>query len=298
MDHRAVPIAIPDSFAAMPRWWSEGEQWLRELPGLIYAQCARWDLRVDGQPAHGSNAIVIPVVRGDSRFALRLTPPLPEIDDEVRALRFWDGRGTVRLFEADPARGATLLELLAAHQSLADQPVPEAMTELGRMMRRLAVPAPASVTSTATLAAEGSAELEREWHEMNEPFDAAILAEAVRVSPSLSASEFDVAVNGDLHSAQVLRGEREDWLTVDPKLLRGDIEYDLARVLWTRLDEMATASDIVRQFDTVVAASGIDRDRARDWVIFRTVDYWLWGLGYGLTEDPVRCARLAAALMT
>jgi streptomycin 6-kinase len=55
-------------------------------------------------------------------------------------------------------------------------------------------------------------------------------------------------------------------LTVDPKLLRGDVEYDLGRVLWTRLDEMPTASDIVRQFDTVVAAAGIARDRARDWV--------------------------------
>jgi streptomycin 6-kinase len=130
------------------------------------------------------------------------------------------------------------------------------------------------------LGAERSAELEREWHKLGEPFDAAIVAEAIRVAPPLSVSQFDVAVNADLHSAQVLRGEREDWLTVDPKLLRGDVEYDLGRVLWTRLDEMPTASDIVRRFDTVVAASGIARDRARDWVIFRTVDYWLWGLGY------------------
>ncbi len=24
----------------------------------------------------------------------------------------------------------------------------------------------------------------------------------------------------------------------------------------------------------------------------RSVDYWLWGLEHGLTEDPVRCDRL------
>jgi streptomycin 6-kinase len=81
-------------------------------------------------------------------------------------------------------------------------------------------------------------------------------------------------------------------LAVDPVLYRGDIAFDLGRVLWTRLDEMAA---IVPHFDTAVSAAGLDRDRARDWVVWRTVDYWLWGLSVGLTEDPVRCARLVAA---
>jgi streptomycin 6-kinase len=48
-------------------------------------------------------------------------------------------------------------------------------------------------------------------------------------------------------------------------------------------------------FDTVVTEAALDRDRARDWVVFRTVDYWLWGLKAGLTEDPLRCARLLTA---
>jgi hypothetical protein len=26
----------------------------------------------------------------------------------------------------------------------------------------------------------------------------------------------------------------------------------------------------------------------------RSVDYWLWGLSVGLTEDPARCARVAS----
>jgi streptomycin 6-kinase len=108
----------------------------------------------------------------------------------------------------------------------------------------------------------------------------------------LSQTTSELAVNADLHSDQVLAGVREAWLTVDPVLYRGDIEFDLAPVLWTRLDEM---TDIVPHFDTVVTEAALDRDRARDWVIFRTVDYWLWGLRSGLTEDPLRCARLLTA---
>jgi streptomycin 6-kinase len=94
----------------------------------------------------------------------------------------------------------------------------------------------------------------------------------------------------------VLRGHREEWLCVDPELLRGDIEYDLARVLWTRMDDMPDEAAIVGHFDTVVGEAGLARDRARGWVVFRTIDYWLWGLRIGLTEDPLRCRRLATAL--
>jgi len=84
-------------------------------------------------------------------------------------------------------------------------------------------------------------------------------------------------------------------LAVEPVLLRGDIEYDLGRVLWTRIHEMPGDTDVRRHFDSLVAVAGLDRERARDWVLFRTVDYWLWGLDHGLTTDPERCRRLVAA---
>jgi streptomycin 6-kinase len=32
-------------------------------------------------------------------------------------------------------------------------------------------------------------------------------------------------------------------------------------------------------------------------VVLRTVDYWLWALRTGLTIDPPRCERLAAAFL-
>ena len=80
---------------------------------------------------------------------------------------------------------------------------------------------------------------------------------------------------------------------MDPVLYRGDIEFDLGRVLWWDLDRM---TEIVPYFDIAVREAGLQRDRARDWVFWRTVDYWLWGLQAGLTEDPVRCARLVTAL--
>lgn len=53
---------------------------------------------------------------------------------------------------------------------------------------------------------------------------------------------------------------------------------------------------IIHQLGVIADAAGLDHDHARQTALYRTVDYWLWGLGHGLTEDPDRCTRLAGAL--
>ena len=152
-DRCSAGVTVPPSFAAMPRWRAEGSRWLAALPRKIDMQCDRWGLRIVGPAAHGSNAIVVPVDRDGEPLVLRMTPPGPDVAELVRALRFWDGRGTVRLILDDLDAGAMLLERLSA-ESLATVPVDEAMDVIGRMMRRLAVPAPADVRSTTALVAD------------------------------------------------------------------------------------------------------------------------------------------------
>ncbi len=289
-------ITLPDSYLAMPRWWHGERDWLAALPETVATMCDRWNFTIDGDPMHGSNALVLPVRRDSEPLALRLTPPDEKTTAEVRALRFWDGRGVVRLIEADPDRGASLLERLHGPETLASRPLSEAMPVIACLMRRMAVPAPANVPHTSDLVRERLQSMPLEWERLGGPFDRAILDRALAHCLTLAESSGDLAVNGDLHCDQVLRADREPWLAVDPVLLRGDIEYDLARVLWTRLDEMDGDADIRHWLDVLIAEAGLDRDRATRWVRFRTVDYWLWGLLYGLTEDPKRCARLVAAV--
>lgn len=288
-------IAVPQAFRDMPRWWTEGSAWLEALPSLVQTYCSRWRLTVTGEMTHGSNAAVVPVVRGGDPFVLRLTPPGPAVVEQVEALRFWNGRGTVQLIDADAPGGVMLLERLAVDASLLSVPVTEAMPILGKMIRHLAIRAPQHVPSTADAVAARMPALPVEWERCGRPFPESTLRQALEVGGRLSRTESQLAVNGDLHSAQVLRGDREPWLTVDPVLMRGDIAFDLGRILWTRIDEISDASDIVQHFQSAVDAAGIDRDHGRDWIIFRTVDYWLWGLTAGLTEDPLRCQRLLMA---
>lgn len=287
---------MPHSFRAMPRWWHGNASWLDALPRLVEKQLALWGLVVDGEVRHGSNSLVVPVLRAGEPLVLRLTPPSSAFGEEVAALRFWDGHGTVRLLAADVPAGAMLLERLDASRSAQDLPLDEAVAVLGQMMRRLAVPPPARTTTTAALARQRLAELTDDWNRLGRPFPQSMLAMAYASGRVVAEPATDLAANGDLHFQQVLRTEAGAWTCVDPRLLRGDIEYDLARVLWSRLDEMADDAEIHRHLQTAVHSAGLDAVRARHWVLFRTVDYWLWGLARGLTEDPQRCDRLANAV--
>lgn len=286
-------IKVPETFRAMPRWWVDGSDWLDALPQLVAEQCDRWGLQLDGRAWHGSNALVVPVLRGGEPLALRLLPPREDVVAESAALTFWDGRGTVRLVEVDPDTNAALLERLDGSTDLTSQPLDEAVVVLAEIMRRLAVPAPTSVRSTAEVAAGDAASFTRRWERLGRPVDRQTVEACVEAAATVSVTPTPhLAVNGDLHHAQVLAGTRLPWIVVDPVLLRGDVQYDLARALWTRLDEMKTDDTIHQHVGEMVDVAGLDPVRTDAWILVRSMSYLLWGLEHGLTTDPVRCRRL------
>lgn len=45
--------------------------------------------------------------------------------------------------------------------------------------------------------------------------------------------------------------------------------------------------------DAVVEAGGLDRALATEWSLARVLDYRLWAMEEGFTEDPERWGRLA-----
>ena len=77
----------------------------------------------------------------------------------------------------------------------------------------------------------------------------------------------------DLHFQNVLAGEREPWLAIDPKPLAGRPGFELPPVLWNRVDELGTGSafrwSVRRRLQVVCDAAGIDEDEARAWVVVR-----------------------------
>ena len=288
-------ITVPETFREMPRWWHDqpGRPWLDELPSLVLTQCRRWGLAVDGAPLHGANAFVVPVRRDRQRYVLRFSPPGDDIAQEANALQVWDGRGTVRLFELDNQVRAMLLERLDSTRSLQSEPLHVAILVIAELICTLAIPVCDDVPSTGAIAAGHIQDFERDWHAIDGPTPRSQLEVAIKLARERASEPGSaLAVDGDLHCRQVLASDRARWLVVDPLLLRGDSEYDFARVLWERLDELPHDADVIDAFNTFVRAAQVPAERARVWIVLRSMSYLLWGIPRGLTQDPPKCQRL------
>jgi streptomycin 6-kinase len=136
----------PERFARTIRevFGERGEAWLRRLPETL-AECERrWLLRIGPPFAELTYNYVAPAERADGGAAvLKLGVPNKALSSEIAALAHFDGRGAVRLLEADVDVGALLLDRLAPGTSLrtvADDA--EATRIAAGVMRELWRPAP------------------------------------------------------------------------------------------------------------------------------------------------------------
>ena len=282
-----IPAELGRRAAQGPDW----ADWLQRLPRLVGDLAQEWRLSADGEAMTGSWSLVLPV-RTDTGDAAVLKVSCHADDEgvhEALALQHWAGRGTVRLLRADPGRRALLLERLH-REDLNTVAELEACEIVARCYRRLHVPALPQLRTVTSY-------LER-WLDALDalPAQAPVPRRMVQHARSLGRDlvtdpqSVGRIVHGDLHGANVLAGEREPWLVIDPKPMSGDPHYEPAPMLWNRWDDLLAAGDVRgavrRRFHVLVDTAGLDPDRARDWVIVRMVINASWTV-----EDAARTGR-------
>jgi len=282
-----------------------GEDWaafVDRLPRVFGEVCEEWGLVVDGEPTHGFGSLVVPVRRGEEAAVLKLAFGDVEGEHEALGLQRLGGLGAVRLLAADPHRRALLLERL--HPTDLDSlPVLDACAVVAGLYARIHVPAPPQLRHVTTY-------LDRWTPRLRElPRDAPIPRRLVEQTLALVGDLFGdlgpgVMLHGDLHYQNVLAGDREPWLVIDPKPMAGDRHYEPAPMLWNRWDEAVASGDVRsalrRRFHTIVDEAGLDEQLARDWVVVRMVYNMVWELEDHL-ETPdrdwlTRCVAICKAV--
>jgi streptomycin 6-kinase len=291
-----VPERLAERFARDEG--AAGRAWVAELPNLVQRYCRAWSLRPDGPPMHGFVALALPVLRADDTPAvLKISWRDRETVDEPVALATWQGHGAALLLDRDDEHGALLLERLDHTRTLDTEPIGEAVTVAGGLLRRLSVPAPRSLRLRLPEVAERwRAELPAENANLGRPVPESLLDKAIGYCAELGPQAAELMVNADLHYQNVLRGQREPWLLIDPKVLVGDPEFGLIPLLWNRFELMDGERGIHARLAELVDVAGLDARRALGWTLVRAVDTWLWALAHGGFPDAEICARLALAL--
>ncbi len=243
---------------------------------LLEAVAAEWDLRLEGAVRDGPRpGVAVRTAEGQAALLEHAPDGSPY---EHLALRAWDGKGAVRLLRADPRRHLLLTERTDPDDDLQSLDPWEACTQTGQLyavLHRTPIPQPPRL---ADLAPRWFADLEL-------PAVAAAVprrfAEQVRawVPGLVDPTEAEpVLLHGDLRPGTVRSGSEDRRvavvLAVAPRPVTGDPAYEVASVLqrWAGAEASDDLrGDLLERFYAVVDAAGLDEDRARAWVVVRTV---------------------------
>ena len=286
----------------------EGRAWVDALPARLDALCARWALRLGRRLPGGSASYLTTVLRADGGEAV-LKVPLPEPDAgrHAAALRSAEGRGYVRLLEADPSTGALLLERLGPsldHAGLGTEDQLDALA--ATLLRAWRPPDRAPLDKAASLAAGIRAFQAVAPGAVRTDVVEQALAHATRLSEPDPAEL--VLVHGDPHPGNLLRvrhprpGAESGWCFVDPDPFVADRAYDLGvavRDFSSRLlAEPTTAAARLASWCRVVAApSGTDPERVWAWGFLERVSTGLYVTSFGAPRVGAPFLRSAELLV-
>jgi streptomycin 6-kinase len=283
----------------------EGIKWLDHLPFLLAGLAQRWALAVLRPFEDLSYNYVVPVVRADGSGAiLKVGVPNPELLTEIEALRLYGGRGIVQLLEADPERGALLLERLEPGTPLACLSDDGAATSIAaQVMRQLWRPLPADHPfPTVARWAAGLGRLRERFGGGTGPLPSIWVARAEGLFSELIVSMAEPELlHGDLHHHNILAAQRQPWLALDPKGVVGEPAYEVGALLRNPMPQILDQPDVkgimARRVDQLAEELGFDRKRLVGWGVAQAVLSAWWMLedhGHGW-EMGIACAEHIAA---
>jgi streptomycin 6-kinase len=317
---RAVnaPVVVPPWLRAARETSADGISWLGRLPELIGAACDRWRLEVSGPPYEGGVCgWVAPVSRADgSPAVLKVTWPHPEAVQEPAALRYWAGRGAIRVLEDDRATWTMLLEACRPGTPLRDAGLPvERGLEIGANLLNALWGEGArlppghdfdSMAETCDRWADVAAGRARRHGKVLAGLgvDPGVLDLGIQLLRSLPRSaDRQVLVHGDFNPGNLLAAERSPFLAIDPKPLVGDPAYDpwqlVAQLGWPFRREDA-ASLVWERIRRLADLLDLAPERIAAWGVARDVEGGLWATSAGDPETGakwIRSATLVAPLL-
>lgn len=249
--------------------------WFAQLPSIVEQCRRRWRLSVGATFIPGGDASwAAPVTRHDgSPAVLKVSLPDPAEAAAVAALRRFDGRGAVRVYEHAPDLRATLLEH-ADPGTMAAESSPRQADEIAAVV----LPQLWSLTSEPPAGAPRLADVVRSRAAMvldratRAGSDPLLLAGAELLAELAAVDAHTQVLHGDFNQRNVLLSGR-GWLAIDPRPMIGEPAYELAQWLVTRS---------VEEFDPVAHAVSLAEQvhlpptRVLRWLTAQTIQLCSW----------------------
>lgn len=277
---------IPENFATftVEQFGEEGRAWLDRLPAILQACEEHWDLTIKSPFNNLSFNYVAPAIRADGAEVIVKTGLTDEFPSQPEALKHFEGHGMVQLLAYDRQNSAIMLERLKPGVSL--RAVEDDQTAISiaiELMRKLWRPLPQQHYPFPTVDdwGKGFTNIRALYAGGTGPFPSALFDKGEKLYAELSASMAEsVLLHGDLHQDNILSGEREPWLAVDPKGVIGEPAYEVGSILRNFWPDILSVHDpkalMRRRIDQFSTELGFERERVYGWGLAQAVLSVLW----------------------
>ncbi len=215
-----------------------GQRWLDDLPEVVEATVARWDLELGDVYDGGTAAYVVAATDASGR-AVVLKVAMPLDVDEIAAFehsvivhRLAEGRGCAELVAVDESARILLLERLGPNLDDLAMSVPQAIETIADTLHAFWRPVPRNcgLRTGAEKAAWLASYITATWESLGRPCEQAVVDRALGYCGA-RADAFDgsdaVLVHGDAHGWNtVVAGD--GYKFVDPEGLVSERAHDLS----------------------------------------------------------------------
>lgn len=256
-----------------------GKKWLDNLPAIIFELASYWQLSsinpIDNMTYH----YVAKAIFQNQPVVLKIGCDKETINDEKKALNYFDGHASIKLIDSNDQYYALLLQqaipgitlkslylnniewvmgcYVKTMQKLHDKPIP-----LMHSFRHI----------EDWLKAINQRAIDQIPKEL--------LNKAIYLKNKLlSAPSKQFVLHGDLHHDNILKHD-DDWLTIDPKGIVGEEEFEIAAFDFISDSELKSKQNVkdifAKRCNLIASKSNLDSVRIREWVFVRLILSAIW----------------------
>ncbi|MEH7462869.1 aminoglycoside phosphotransferase family protein [Bacillus thuringiensis] len=293
-------LCIPSSFKTTIQdvHQERGQKWIENLPNMIQELEEKLSLQVIQTFSNLSyNYVGLARKENGKEVVLKLGVPGEELNNEIEALRYFQGEGVVTLLDSGADYGFLLLEYIKPGMSLAHMENEEkATTIIGQTMKKLWKPVPAQYTFPSIEKwASGLQRLRVHFDGGTGPLPKDLVEKAEDFFPQLIKTiSKPLLLHGDLHHDNVLCMGEEKWLAIDPKGVIGEAEYETIAYLRNYLFNKTNPKNILaNRVQQLAEELQLDKERIIAWGLSHCIlsSWWYLESHERVPEETIACAR-------